>query len=601
MAYEASQDTRPPGWSDLSYYVKMRDDIRLALSVYFPDRTSSSSPSILVLTRYGRAAVKVRKGPRSIDHWLASGYVVSVLDVRGTTSSFGARKDELGFEEQADAEEVIAHIATQPWCNGKVITYGTSYSGNTADLATTRDAPALVAAIPCATDFDWWELFWPGGLANEAFFKAWAQTVYDIDFGRPFVIDGVAIYRNELELHTGLDGCARAEDCIKLFPTLQPVDEDGDCSLLQMALQSREDTGSHWTPDDYNAVSYRDDHGTNGHCYFDSSTSSQIVDVVKQGKPVQWWASWMDGNTADEAINRFLSTPEIPSVMIITANNHGGHERVDPFMPDLADPLPSVTEQCHEQLHFAEDILNGRLPPRSIKYYVLGSGVFRESTAWPPKDAVDTCLWLSDNNQLLSHDPIAGVDSHSIDSAATTGTQSRWNQSVNTFYSNQHLQDAKLLSYDTAPMASDVEIVGWPTLTLQMRTQTDDPAIFAYLEDVSPQGKVTYVTEGVLGLIHRKIAPENALPFDHGPMPHTFFQKDSTPVVPGSEMAVSLRLFATAALIRKGHRLRIAIAGADVDTFPSTIAEGKEERFDIRRGGSAASKLCLPLRYDVHA
>ncbi|KAF2171869.1 hypothetical protein M409DRAFT_18101 [Zasmidium cellare ATCC 36951] len=601
MASTTSQDTRPLGWSDRSYYLAMRDGVRLALSIYSPDHTISTSPRpvVLVLTRYGRAAVKTRSGPRSIDHWLTGGYVACVVDVRGTTSSFGARRDELGLEEQADAEEIIAHIAAQTWCDGKVIVYGTSYSGNTADLATTRNAPALVAAIPCATDFNWWELFWPGGIANDAFFRAWAHTVYDIDFGRPFVYEGVTRASDEAGQSVSLDGRTRAEDSLKLFPTLQPVDEDADCSLLQMALQSREDGGRHWTADDYAAVLYRDDRGTNGHCYFESSAASQIPGVIRQGKPVQWWASWTDGNTADEGISRFLSTPDIPSVIIITANNHGGLELVDPFSPGQTDPTPSVVHQTQDQIRFAEEILNGRSPPRSIKYYVLGSGIFRESTTWPPVDAENSCFWLSEINQLVLDHPVAGVDSYLVDSTATAGTQSRWNQSVNTSYGDRRLQDEKLLCYETAPMDSDVEIVGWPTLMLQMSAQTEDPVVFAYLEDVSPRGKVTYITEGIIRLIHRKIAPADALPFVQGPFPHTFCREDAMPVVPGSEMTVSLRLFATAALIRKRHRLRLAIAGADVDTFRPTVSASKEERFDIRRGGPDASKLCIPLRRNL--
>ena len=58
-------------------------------------------------------------------------------------------------------EEIIAHLAQQAWSSGKIIAAGRSYLADTADMATTRHAPALVALIPRETDFDFYDLFWP--------------------------------------------------------------------------------------------------------------------------------------------------------------------------------------------------------------------------------------------------------------------------------------------------------------------------------------------------------------------------------------------------------------------------------------------------------
>lgn len=584
------------GWSDQSYYLAMRDGIRLAVSIYYPNRTCPSRPRpvLLVLTRYGRATAAIRKNARSIEPWLTVGYVAYVVDVRGTTSSFGSRRAELGHEEQQDVEEIISHLAAQPWCNGKVIATGTSYPGTAADLAATREAPALVAVIPRSADFNFWELFWPGGIHNDSFFRAWADIVYDIDFGRPFMVEGMVRYEQQ---NPSFDGRLRAEDCLELFPTLQPVDEDtADCLLLQKALQSREEGGKHWTADDYNRVSYRDDESTQGHSFFSSCGASQIPAIIQQGKPVQWWASWIDANTSDEAISRFLSAPDIPSVMIITANNHGGHERADPFMPDQSNPVPTLDQQSEERLRFADDVMNGRPPSRMIKYYVLGSASFRESSTWPPADTVDTCFWLGNDRKLVENDPVPGMIQYAIDPTTTTGRTNRWHQAGRPMYGDRQLEDEKLLCYDTAPLEYDVEISGWPVLILHMSVQTEDPAVFAYLEDVSPQGQVTYITEGLLKIIHRKVAPAHALPYVQGPAAHTFNRKDALPVAPGTKMEVSLKLFATAALIRREHRLRLSIAGADADTFKSAAPAPDQERFDIHHGGSEASMLTLPIR-----
>ena len=49
---------RAAPWSDQSYYLVMRDGVRVALSLYFPEGTPpQDAPTILVQTRYGRAAM----------------------------------------------------------------------------------------------------------------------------------------------------------------------------------------------------------------------------------------------------------------------------------------------------------------------------------------------------------------------------------------------------------------------------------------------------------------------------------------------------------------------------------------------------------------
>lgn len=62
-----------------------------------------------------------------------------------------------------------------------------------------------------------------------------------------------------------------------------------------------------------------------------------------------------------------------------------------------------------------------------------------------------------------------------------------------------------------------MELAGWPIVVLQMSAATSDPAVFAYLEDVAPDGTVTYITEGQLRAMNRKIADQDALPYDLGP------------------------------------------------------------------------------------
>jgi len=50
------------------------------------------------------------------------------------------------------------------------------------------------------------------------------------------------------------------------------------------------------------------------------------------------------------------------------------------------------------------------------------------------------------------------------------------------------------------------------------------------------------------------------------------------------------------ALVKKGHRIRVAIAGADADTFLRYPKEGGNPTIAVQRNRSHASHIELPVR-----
>ena len=75
---------------------------------------------------------------------------------------------------------------------------------------------------------------------------------------------------------------------------------------------------------------------------------------------------------------------------------------------------------------------------------------------------------------------------------------------------------------------------------------------------------------------------------------HTYKKEDSLPLNPGEVAEISFGLLPTSVLIRKGHRLRVAIAGADKDTFLRIPSEG-EPTITIERNSSNSSFIDLPI------
>ncbi|MDT9600727.1 CocE/NonD family hydrolase [Sphingosinicella rhizophila] len=581
-AEAGAEIARPQGWSDKSYYLAMKDSTRIAISLYWPggQPPSAPAPAILFQTRYGRAGHFSNKAGGDPQRWRDAGYVVAVIDTRGSTASFGPRDVDIGPDEVADMDAIIAHLAGQSWSNGEVIGAGVSYMADTADWATSRAAPALIAAVPRQADFDAWaHLFFPGGVRNDYMLSGWGSYTREIDLGR----DG---------RDRGLDCRLRVGDCPELFPILQPVDEDSDYDLVRAALSGRR----HWGPDDYRATDFRDEPGLNGYSLFDSSPAAALDAIRRERKPVQYWGSWMDGGTAEAALARYRSAPEVPMEIWITGNNHGHQVGADPLLPARRRPVPSEEEQFARNRDFVERVRRGERIGREINYYVLGAGTFRKTASWPPANVSREFLAFTSGNRLSAR-PAAGIDRTDVDFTATTGKATRWTTQFGTppDYPDRRNEDRKLLVYDGPPMTQDMELVGTPVVTLHIAARTTDPAFFVYLEDVAPDGRVSYLTEGTFRAIHRKPADPADLPYDQGPAPHSFAKADAMNVVPGKLMRIEFALWPVAARIAKGHRLRVAIGGADADTF-RRHSKGQAETFSIHRGGTKASGIAITTR-----
>lgn len=575
---------RPAGWSDRSYYLDMPDGVRLAVSLWFPGgrQAGPRRPTLLIQTRYGRAGVFNHGEAGRYRDLVAQGYVVAVVDTRGSTSSFGDRQVELSPEEVEDMDVLITHIRAQPWSNGEVFATGVSYMADTADLATGSKA-RLTGAVIRESDFDaYLDLFAPGGVANDFMMSQWGGDTLLRDFGK------------SSDPKADLDCRARAQDCPQLWPRLQPVDDDPDYARLRAAMAERR----HWKPDDYRIAEFRDDPGANGYSMLGSSPASRLTEIARQAVPVQYWASWMDAGTAQGTLARYRSLPGAPMEVWITAHNHSGDRLTDPFFPGQAAPQPDFDAQWRAVSGFLSRVRAGKPVDRVINYYVLGAGAFKTTAEWPPRGVSRTSFYLSPGAALQTAAPAsAGQDLYAVDFSATTGEATRWTTQIGApaAYGDRREADARLLAYTSEPFDKDMELVGTPAVRLFVATATADPAFHAYLEDVAPDGRVTYLTEGLFRAVHRQPAAAGRTPYAQPEPAKTFSRADGRPMPPGETVEVAFPTFPVAALIKKGHRLRLSLAGADASAF-RRYSEGRPEAWVVSRSPAQPSSLQVDLR-----
>ena len=182
-----------------------------------------------------------------------------------------------------------------------------------------------------------------------------------------------------------------------------------------------------------------------------------------------------------------------------------------------------------------------------------------------------------------------------VNPQTTTGQRNRWMTQLGApvlGLSDRAAMDRLMLTYTTPALEADVQIAGTATLTIHLSSDHTDGTLLAYLEDVDPKGRSRYLTEGGLRLIHRRTTTNPAFP-QTTPY-HSFARGDAQPLEPGKRYTIEFKLWPIAALIRKGHRLRLALAGADAGTFDPVPATGLPT-LTVHHGATTASALVIPI------
>lgn len=318
--------------------------------------------------------------------------------------------------------------------------------------------------------------------------------------------------------------------------------------------------------------------------------------------PMMVWCGWLDANSCQGALIRYRTLSN-PQVVVIGPLSHGGSFNVDPFAANHLPPVPTRQEQLEMEANFFAQTLANETPAKlgsSIQYYTMGEGKWHTTTVWPPEGLSNETLFFAEGNTLTATAPAnqGGADSYRVDLTASSGSQTRWHTQLgggDVVYGDRAAADKKLLKYTSPPLETDLEITGSPVLTLQIASTISDGAIHAYLEDVAPTGRVTYLDEGVFRVIHRKETDPRSLPYESLGPAHSFRREDAAPMKPGEATSIRFSLLPTSVLLRKGHSIRIALAGADAGLFQTYPASGAPE-WTVYRDAERSSFLELPAK-----
>ncbi|TQM44779.1 CocE/NonD family hydrolase [Pseudonocardia cypriaca] len=575
-----------------SVYVPVGDGVRLAVDVWLPvERVAAGEAvgAVVRTTRYHRAQEPARAGPEfdsnraEAELWNAAGFAFVVADARGTGASFGMRAGELGEREIADFGELVDWVAKWPWSNGRVGVHGTSYEGQAAELVARLRNPhvAAVAALFSPND-PYRQLFYPGGAATAGRFARWMCESR--------LKDGVIGARERLAEMQGLPA-----EAIERPTPVKPVDgPDGRALLAEAVAEHQSNTDVHELMDQ---VPFHDDR-VEGLDWAVTTPAAAYEAIASTGVPLFVRVGWVDGAFVAGALTRFATLPNHQTVEI-GPWGHGGRTYADPLLPagphDGSD-LATLEGQDRRLVEFFARYLEADSAPPAgggtLTYSTLGTGQWRTVDSWPPDNLEVRRLYPGPAGELADDAGYGSSVRYAVDPGSSTGPTNRWLAGEigrGAAYPDRRGSDETVLTFTSAPLPADLHVLGFPVMTLRMATNGTDGVVYVYLEDVGPDGSVTYLTEGCLRFLQRATAgpPE---PTGLG-VPRSFARADRLPVEPGEDLDLVVELLPVSALLRAGHGLRIAIAGNDASCFSYYGSPG--ETFTLTLGGS--THLDLPV------
>jgi uncharacterized protein len=125
--------------------IPLRDGTRLNATLYLPGKHAAPSPVLFTLTPYVGQSVHDQAV-----YFAMHAFPFLTVDVRGRGNSEGEFHP---LDAPTDAHDVIEWIAEQPYCNGKVASWGGSYGGYVQWAAIKEPSVHLATIVPVASPY----------------------------------------------------------------------------------------------------------------------------------------------------------------------------------------------------------------------------------------------------------------------------------------------------------------------------------------------------------------------------------------------------------------------------------------------------------------
>ncbi|WP_079640033.1 CocE/NonD family hydrolase [Sphingopyxis flava] len=526
-----------------SCYLGMRDGIRLAIDILRPAAGGivhdDPRPVIWIATKYQRARITASGQIETIlaripvlRTLLHAGYVIAVLDMRGSGASFGVMNGTDAPTDKVfrdDLHEVATWLNARPWCNGAIGMYGVSYVAGTQIAAAMSRPPGLRCIVPQQVTAN----------SNRGLMK----------------INGIQNVRFRDRRDTIMQR-------LNVERPAAPVDEDEDGMMLAAAVE--EHRAQRASLQELVAETPKAE---------DRRQKEPAVSpwpaIAASGIAVFHWGSWRD-LFPDETLKLYAMLRDTnPSRLVMGPWTHEAQERLDTPGLDIAGAL----RRWYDFWLKGED--DGYSSEPAVRYVMLrtsGDHAWREAAHWPP--TIDGYAELAmSSGGLLCEGPGSGHTDYVVDQTVTTAPFAT-RYSMDRGEADFRAFDARAATFTTQPFTEDAEIVGAPTLDLWLCADAPDADVFAYLQVVEPDGASRTLTEGMMRASCRHDGTE--------------------PLTPDRPTKLRIGMLPTAVQVRAGECLRLAITGADGGVWDG-LRRDPPRRLRLHHDRASPSKLILPF------
>jgi len=420
--------------------VPMRDGVRLSVYLYFP-KGDGPWPALLEQRYADGRATRTRQ---ELAELASHGYVVALQNFRGTQLSEGQYVGyrALGWGEKRDGYDTVEWLAAQPWCNGKIGTFGSSQAGYAQNFLAVTEPPHLVCQ-------------------------------YMIDTGLSLFHEGYRI------------GGATKPNRFKQMAAVCRDPVDNDRMLAEWFEHPHYD--AYWA--DENCALHFDK--MNVPCF----TVGSWYDFMCQGSVESFIGRRHRGGANSRGSQQLLVGPWL----------HGRFNKQSQ-VGDLKYPENATFDMLTHMVrwfdHHLKGVDNGVTEEAAVRYYTMGAvgesdapgNVWRTADDWPIA-AESTGYYLQSEGQLDTHQPLAKVGGTSFLSDPLKPAEIAAGGFPGARDARAFEEQAEVRTFTTEALGEPVEWTGEVHAELYVSSSAKDTDFIVRVSDVYPDGRSILIVD----------------------------------------------------------------------------------------------------------
>jgi uncharacterized protein len=531
--------------------MKTRDGVTLHADIYRP-RADGKFPVILMRTPYDKSVGWAAAPAYQV---ASHGYVFIIQDVRGRYTSEG---EWYPFRHDSDdGYDAVEWAAALPFSNGKVGMTGGSYVGATQMLAAIAHPPHLAGICPVVTAsnyHDGWT--YQSGALEQWFDQNWTTQLATNTMWRLIAKDTNALI--------GAPTLPLTHYSAFNYPAL-PAGAEATAQLAPYYLDwlAHPDYDAYWKQwsieERFSDIQVPALHIGGWYDIFLTGTLRNYMGIKTHG-----------GTDAARKGQRLL----------IQIGGHAGFGRHigDVDFGDEAIKFPSTAVLLAWYDYLFKGVQNefgteGAGKP--VHVFVMGENAYHQESDWPPPQAKPTRYFLhsgssanslrGDGSLSLTPPKKEGADKFTYDPANPVPTiggslccdAEHYEPGPRDQRAAENRDD--VLVYSTKPLAEDMEATGPVTLELWAKSSVVDTDFTAKLVDVAPNGLALNLTDGILRMRYRDS------------------QEKPEMMNPDQVYKITVDLWATSNVFKKGHILRLEVSSSNFPRFDRNLNTGAEQ------------------------